>query len=122
MNNAIDAIEEKWKSLDPTLQKSHLNEILIQTESYISDHGDDWIRIQIQDNGIGISIDKINKIYDPFFTTKPVGQGTGLGLSVSHQIVTEHHHGKLSCFSSFGSGATFVIELPVYQASKRPPQ
>jgi len=48
-----------------------------------------------------------------FFTTKPVGQGTGLGLFISYQIIVEKHGGKLSCFSTPGKGAEFVIKIPI---------
>ena len=55
------------------------------------------------------------QIFNPFFTTKPVGQGTGLGLAVSYQIVVDKHHGELSCTSTLGEGSEFVIEIPIVQ-------
>jgi signal transduction histidine kinase len=54
-----------------------------------------------------------NKIFNPFFTTKSVGSGTGLGLSTSYSIVVEKHGGKLSCISAPGEGTEFIIEIPV---------
>lgn len=113
MTNAIDAVEERWASLDHTLRLTHLNEIQIQTRCYAPSDGTDRIRISIQDNGLGISNDRLPHIFDPFYTTKPVGKGTGLGLSISHQIVTKHHHGELFCTSCPGSGSTFIIDLPI---------
>ncbi|NJN86935.1 MAG: hypothetical protein HC881_12365 [Leptolyngbyaceae cyanobacterium SL_7_1] len=53
------------------------------------------------------------RVFDPFFTTKEVGKGTGLGMSISHQIVVERHAGQIHCSSAVGQGAQFVIDLPV---------
>ncbi len=57
--------------------------------------------------------DIINSMPEPFFTTKPVGDGSGLGLSVSYFIITENHGGEMSVKSAPGEGATFIIRLPV---------
>jgi len=73
---------------------------------------DGFIRLEFSDNGPGIRPENLAKIFDPFFTTKPVGKGTGLGLSLSYGIIREHG-GRISARSEPGSGATFVIELPV---------
>ncbi|MGP1382314.1 MAG: sensor histidine kinase [Thainema sp.] len=54
------------------------------------------------------------RLFDPFFTTKSVGKGMGLGLSISHQIIMGKHNGQLTCYSTVGEGAEFVIELPCY--------
>ncbi len=72
-----------------------------------------WIRICIADNGVGMSAEVRSRLYDPFFTTKPVGSGTGLGLTISYQIITEKHGGKLSCNSAPGQGAEFTLEIPI---------
>jgi PAS domain S-box-containing protein len=72
----------------------------------------DMVRISITDDGPGISPDNMKKLFTPFFTTREVGKGSGLGLSVCHGIVTEHD-GKIYAASEFGKGATFVVELPV---------
>lgn len=61
----------------------------------------------------GIPKEVQKRVFDPFFTTKPAGKGTGLGMSISHQIVTEKHGGSLSCISSPGKGAEFIIEIPI---------
>lgn len=74
---------------------------------------DNWVTIRIIDNGCGIPEEIQNKIFDPFFTTKSIGQGTGLGLSVSHQIITENHSGRIYCISHPGQGSKFVIEIPI---------
>jgi signal transduction histidine kinase len=73
-----------------------------------------WIAIAIQDNGQGIEPEHQSRVFDPFFSTKPIGQGTGLGLSVSYQII-QMHSGHLDCRSTLGEGATFTIEIPIYQ-------
>ncbi|MEM8486464.1 MAG: ATP-binding protein [Bacteroidota bacterium] len=70
------------------------------------------VAVWVQDNGSGIPEDVRAKIFDPFFTTKPSGAGTGLGLSLSHEIVVEGHGGDLTCESEEGQGATFTIMLP----------
>jgi two-component system, NtrC family, sensor kinase len=73
------------------------------------------IVIQIADNGPGMTESVKAKLFDPFFTTKPVGQGCGLGLSISYQIIVEHHHGILTCTSVPGKGTEFWIEIPIQQ-------
>ncbi len=71
----------------------------------------DKIRVVITDTGTGIPDDMISKIFDPFLTTKPVGEGTGLGLAISHKIV-EEHGGNIEVESEIGKGTTFIIKLP----------
>ena len=72
----------------------------------------DKIEIRISDNGNGIP-DKIkDKLFQPFFTTKPTGEGTGLGLSLSYDIITKQHAGEIKIESKEGEGAEFVITLP----------
>jgi signal transduction histidine kinase len=66
----------------------------------------------VEDTGTGISSENIKKIYDPFFTTKAAGEGTGLGLSVSYGIVQEHG-GELFVDSTPGKGTSFRMELPL---------
>lgn len=73
------------------------------------------VLIRIADNGPGMSELVRTKLFDPFFTTKPVGQGIGLGLSISYQIVVEHHRGVLTCTSTPGKGTEFWIEIPIQQ-------
>lgn len=70
------------------------------------------IEIRIRDNGSGIPEDKLNKIFQPFFTTKPAGQGTGLGLSISHDIMTAHG-GSIRVESKENEYTEFVLNLPV---------
>ncbi|MBR2648732.1 MAG: hypothetical protein IKD55_07815 [Sediminibacterium sp.] len=70
------------------------------------------IEITVSDNGTGIPNEIKEKIFQPFFTTKPTGQGTGLGLSLAYDIVTKVHSGKLTVESEQGKGTTFKIEIP----------
>jgi len=67
----------------------------------------------VKDNGTGIPEAVKDKIMQPFFTTKPTGEGTGLGLSLSYDIVVKGHGGKLDIESEEGKGSEFVIELPM---------
>ena len=69
--------------------------------------------IRIKDNGIGIPEAIRDKIFQPFFTTKPTGMGTGLGLSLSYDIITKLHGGNIICQSREGEGTEFIIRLPV---------
>ena len=78
----------------------------------LSAQKDSHLLIQIRDTGGGISADEIKKIYDPFFTTKAVGRGTGLGLSVSYGIIQEHS-GRIMVESRETKGTTFTIQLPI---------
>lgn len=111
LSNAIDAVESavmQGKTSVPSIQ--------IQTEAIAGDR----VRVQIIDNGTGISEACQSRLFEPFFTTKPSDKGTGLGLSISHQIVVEKHGGCLSCQSALGQGTEFAIELPVRHISTHP--
>ncbi len=72
----------------------------------------DKVYIAVKDNGNGIPQKILDKIFQPFFTTKPTGQGTGLGLSLSYDIV-KAHNGDLKVETKEGEGSTFIITLPV---------
>ena len=82
-------------------------ELVVSTEA-----GPGGVEIRIRDNGTGMSAAVQAKIFQPFFTTKPVGEGTGLGLSLSHDIVTTGHGGTLRVESREGEGTEFIIGLP----------
>lgn len=69
--------------------------------------------ITVSDNGSGMSETVRERVFDPFYTTKPVGKGTGMGLSISYQIITQKHGGNLSVCSAPGEGTTFTIEIPL---------
>ncbi|MDB9509768.1 PAS domain-containing protein [Kamptonema animale CS-326] len=109
--NAIDAIEQQRDSLEAREISDYIGCITITTSIYLENQ----VVISIQDNGCGMSPQIQEKIFNPFFTTKPVGKGTGMGLATSYQIVKENHQGYLRCFSTVGKGTEFRIELPICQ-------
>jgi two-component system, NtrC family, sensor kinase len=76
--------------------------------------------IRVRDNGCGIPEDNIVKLYDPFFTTKEVGRGTGQGLSIAHSIVVDKHSGNIDVSSRLGEGTEFVLRVPIDGRSVRP--
>ncbi|WP_159790847.1 PAS domain S-box protein [Sodalinema gerasimenkoae] len=106
--NAIDAIEVERHRQEPASPRDYHGEITITTTVVDNDS----IQISIRDNGCGMTPATQEKIFNPFFTTKPIGMGTGMGLPTSYQIITQSHQGKLYCNSSLGQGTEFVIELP----------
>ena len=79
-----------------------------------------WAEIQVEDNGIGMSENVRKRTFEPFFTTKEIGQGTGLGLSVSYFIVTNNHKGQMEVHSTLGQGTCFTLRLPL-AGSQLPP-
>ena len=70
------------------------------------------VQIEVEDNGKGIAPDALPKVFDPFYTTKPIGQGTGMGLSISYKIIQEHG-GRIEVKSTLGVGTTFTVWLPI---------
>ncbi len=105
LSNAIDALDMPLPNSASTQKQL---QIKIRTETRSNS-----VVISIADNGTGISPKVKDRIFDPFFTTKEVGKGTGMGMAISYQLVTERHHGKIDCFSDEGIGTEFVIELPL---------
>jgi signal transduction histidine kinase len=91
-------------------------ELFIHTQLDQREDGE-WIGVIFKDSGEGISKENLEKIFEPFFTTKPSGEGTGLGLSVSYNIVSEHG-GYIDVDSQEGEGATFSVWLPVNGSAK----
>jgi PAS domain S-box-containing protein len=75
--------------------------------------GSDWVEVQVADNGMGIPEDIRERIYDPFFTTKEVGKGTGQGLALAHNTVVVRHGGSLRFETEVGRGTTFFVRLPL---------
>ncbi|MBW4570644.1 MAG: PAS domain-containing protein [Tolypothrix carrinoi HA7290-LM1] len=106
--NAIDALEE---SLVNESEKLTTPQIRICTELISGDR----VKISIADNGLGISSAIKPRLFDPFFTTKAIGKGTGMGLSISYQIISDRHGGSLECISQPGAGAEFAIAIPLCQ-------
>lgn len=107
--NAIDALEEPIdgsKDCEATPQQITIRTSVVDSA---------WAQVAIADNGPGIPQSLQPRIFDPFFTTKPVGKGTGLGMSISYQIITKNHSGRLKCFSTWGKGTEFVVQIPMQQ-------
>ena len=102
-NNAFYAVSEKKKQQ----QENYIPTVSVSTKKV-----GDKITISVIDNGNGISQKIVDKIFQPFFTTKPTGQGTGLGLSLSYDIV-KAHGGELKVETKEGAGSAFTINLPV---------
>lgn len=111
LSNAIDALDDLL--LEHPTHKPHIHICTDLLEC-------DAIAITIADNGTGIPEDLQQRIFDPFFTTKAVGKGTGMGMSISHQVITEKHNGQLKCVSVLGKGTEFTIQIPVYQGIGEP--
>jgi len=103
INNAFYAVNER--------QKMNLNGyepiVSISTKSL-----PDKVEITVKDNGVGIHESVREKIFQPFFTTKPTGQGTGLGLSLSYDIV-KAHGGELKFETAVDGGSEFIIDVPI---------
>jgi signal transduction histidine kinase len=108
IGNAIDALAD-YRQFTSHSHKDRVPTIWIRTE--VSDN--ETVKIQISDNGSGMSQEIRQHIFNPFFTTKPVGSGAGLGLAISYSIIVEEHGGKLDCHSRSGIGTQFSIELPI---------
>lgn len=119
LSNAIDALEEKMKNgkLRVGVEQDQIPEnespsFQIRIDTEMPDPLTHVV-IRIADNGPGMTEKVRQRIFDPFFSTKPVGKGTGLGLFISHQIVVEKHGGQLHCISTLGQGTEFIIKIPV---------
>lgn len=104
LNNAYYSVHQKKKQMP----EDYVPTVRISTQK-----SGDLVIIKIWDNGLGISDEIFPKLFTPFFTTKPPGEGTGLGLSLSYTIVTQGHNGVLMADSEPGEFAEFTIQLPI---------
>lgn len=102
-NNAFYAVEQRSKGNET----GFVPQVRVRTERLNGS-----VRVRVEDNGTGMAESVQAKIFQPFFTTKPTGEGTGLGLSLSYDIITKGHGGTLQVTSALGQGAEFVITLP----------
>jgi two-component system, NtrC family, sensor kinase len=122
--NAIDAIDEQALQMEKTAVAAGLDpyrsEVYTQYVPVITIgtrlDGERNLEIKISDNGVGIPIAVQSRMFDPFFTTKAIGVGTGLGLPLTYQIITEQHQGQIRCQSLVGLGTTFSITIPRHLA------
>ena len=112
INNAFYAVVDKGRT---TEDRNYKPEVRVYTKLSPSGggQGEEKIEIRVMDNGPGIPEEIREKIFQPFFTTKPTGQGTGLGLSLSYDIITKGHGGSIEVNTSSGMGTEFTIKLPL---------
>ncbi len=103
ITNAFYVVSEKKQKLNGTYEPT----VTVSTRNM-----GDKVLISVKDNGDGIPQKVLDKIFQPFFTTKPAGLGTGLGLSMSYDIVTQTHHGEIKVDTKEGEGTEFIIVLP----------
>ncbi len=111
VSNAFDAVCEKSAEAGPAYAPA----VRVCTQK-----GEDSVVVRVEDNGPGMEAETTAKIFEPFFTTKPAGSGTGLGLSMSYDIVTQGHGGTLDVESKPGEGAAFVVRLPARKSHGKP--
>jgi signal transduction histidine kinase len=104
INNAFYAVNQRAHNFDKVYNPS----VVVSTQQT-----DNQIIIKVKDNGIGMSEATKAKVFQPFFTTKPTGEGTGLGLSLSYDIVVKGHGGTLEVESNEGLGSAFILALPI---------
>lgn len=119
LSNAIDALEQGCQTTTNGEFISDRSSLIIRIHTEFlagAKKEGDRIIIRIWNNGPAIPLKIQSQLFNPFFTTKPVGQGTGLGLAVSYHIVVSQHRGKLVCQSSDKDGTEFLIEIPTHQA------
>ena len=102
-NNAFYAVSERQKAEGAGYEPT----VIVSTKKT-----DDKVEIAVKDNGNGISQKVVDKIFQPFFTTKPTGQGTGLGLSLAYDII-KAHSGDIKVKTKEGAGSEFIIQLPI---------
>ncbi len=115
MANAIDAFDEANQGKTYTEIKANPNCITIRT---YMENGQ--VKIELQDNGCGMSPETQGRIFEQGFTTKEVGKGTGLGMAIAYQIITNKHGGTIECESTLGKGSKFTIAIPIGEDSESP--
>jgi len=115
INNAFYSVNEKKKrsQSESTDETIHAELLYSPSITVSTKNSGDQIIITVSDNGFGVPPTIVSKIFQPFFTTKPTGEGTGLGLSMSYDIIVKGHGGDLKVRSKEGVGADFEIILPV---------
>ena len=110
ITNAFYAVNEKKNTSTSSAGQLYEPTVTVSTKSVKSPSGDSGVLLTVKDNGNGIPQKVLDKIFQPFFTTKPTGQGTGLGLSLTYDII-KAHGGEIKVETSEGKGSTFIISL-----------
>ncbi|MEW6117946.1 MAG: ATP-binding protein [Nitrospirota bacterium] len=126
IKNALEAIHDEGKIFISAKRRRAIDKIEEngpEIYNYLKYHGkctveDDTVDIEIRDTGAGIPPELLPKVFDPFFTTKDVGKGSGLGLSIVHEII-EEHDGCIAVDSEVGKGTVFLIRLPLPKQHER---
>ena len=120
INNAFYAVSHKVATLHATspqhatsLQSNYQPTVTVSIKHIAGGEPQNQIIVSVKDNGNGVPENIKEKIFQPFFTTKPTGDGTGLGLSLSYDIITKRHGGTLEVISKEGEGAEFIVQLPI---------
>lgn len=119
--NAIDALEEQTSRQDTATYhpQIHIHTKITGSDSADGNSFSPRISISIADNGSGMTENVRSKIFNCLFTTKDLDKGTGMGLSISRQIIVEKHRGELQCISTPGQGTKFMIEIPLMLAETK---
>jgi signal transduction histidine kinase len=124
-NNAFYAVAEKKKlqgeaRLNDEARQEYepIVSVCIKKLNSLPTGEDTGVEIRVKDNGMGIPQKSLDKIFQPFFTTKPPGKGTGLGLSLVYDIITREHGGTIKVESKEGEFAEFIIMLPLKENFK----
>ncbi len=112
-NDISETLHATHNDTSETLHATSLQQTYKPTVTLETRHALSLLEIRIKDNGTGMSTAIKEKIFQPFFTTKPTGQGTGLGLSLAYDIITKGHGGTLKVESIEGIGTAFIISLPI---------
>jgi signal transduction histidine kinase len=113
INNAFYACTERSRSAAAERSRSTEGKQYEPTVVVSTTKANDKVLIRVKDNGSGIPQKILEKIFQPFFTTKPTGEGTGLGLSLAYDIITKGHGGELNVATKEGEGSEFSIVLPI---------
>ncbi len=121
-NNAFYAVREQTKNLQGLTVLTGLANYYQPTITVSTIRVNGHVEIRVGDNGVGVPKVLEAKVFQPFFTTKPTGEGTGLGLSLSYDIVTKGHQGSLLVYSQESEGTEFVIQLPGSAVSVQTPE
>ncbi|MGL5510865.1 MAG: sensor histidine kinase, partial [Microcoleaceae cyanobacterium] len=107
LTNAIDALEDENNDVNGIAPPTIYIRTIMNNEKEV--------RIAISDNGPGIAEKDLPLIFDSLFSTKPLGRGTGIGLTIAYDLIVDKHGGNLLCHSVLGQGTEFIIEIPIHQ-------
>jgi signal transduction histidine kinase len=114
VDNALIAVLERAAAAEPGGDgAAYVPSVTVRTRHVPAGDGPEAVRVEVEDNGVGIPGPVRDRVFEPFFTTRPAGSGTGLALSLSYEFVVQSHGGTLTFESEPGKGTTFVMTLPV---------